>query len=94
MKNRSTVATVATAAGLIALGAGAWTYIAGLRRRANQEQDRVRSLADLYRKEDESVDLSSEDSFPASDPPSFTPTVAFGHSGKESGNHKKSASVR
>lgn len=28
---------------------------------------------------DEYVDVSSEDSFPASDAPSFTPTTALGH---------------
>lgn len=43
----------------------------GLDKKANMKQSA--SMSDEY------VDVSSEDSFPASDPPSFTSTTSLGH---------------
>ena len=55
------------------LGYGLWRWVAA-RNRAMSNR-RLRQSASLSQR---SVDLSSEDSFPASDAPSFTPTTSIG----------------
>jgi hypothetical protein len=40
------------------------------------EDPRLRQSASMS---DKYIDISSQDSFPASDPPSFTPNIALGH---------------